>query len=73
MKRYTILRSLKTIIVFISIIITWVQADNIRIPEFSWEQIDVVSNKGDDLPEGRRDYAIGYINDNNEIMIFGGR
>jgi len=72
MKRYTIL-SLKTIIVFISIIITWVQADNIRIPGFSWEQIDVVSNKGDDLPEGRRDYAIGYINDNNEVIIYGGR
>jgi len=72
MKKNNIL-NLRIIIFFISIIISWVQADEIRVPNFSWEKIDVIFNRGDDLPEGRRDYAIGYGRDKNEVIIFGGR
>jgi len=65
--------NIKAIFLLASIYIALVYADNIRIPKFSWEKIDVVSNVGDDLPEERRDYAIGYSPDQNEIIIFGGR
>jgi len=65
--------NLKFIILFISVYISLVYADNIRIPGFKWEKVDVVSNVGDDLPEERKDYAIGYSTDQDEIIIFGGR
>jgi len=65
--------NLKFIICFIYIYISSVYSDNIRIPEFKWEKVDVVSNVGDDLPEERRDYAIGYCTDQDEIIIYGGR
>jgi len=65
--------NLKLIFYFTSIFIVLVHADNIRIPKFQWEKVDVVSNVGQDLPEERRDYAIGYSTDQDEIIIYGGR
>jgi len=65
--------NLKKIFFFISLFITLISADNIRIPGFKWEKIDVISEVGQDLPEERRDYAIGYNSEQNEIIIFGGR
>jgi hypothetical protein len=50
-----------------------IRADDIHVPTLTWEKLDIVSNIGDDLPDGRKDYAIGYSADQDEIIIFGGR
>lgn len=54
-------------------LIVLINADDIRIPRFSWEKIDIVSQVGEDLPEARKDYAIGYSSDQDKFIIFGGR
>jgi len=65
--------NVKLILLLISVWISLIRADGVRIPFLSWEKLDVVSNIGQDLPEGRRDYAIGYYPDQDEVIIFGGR
>lgn len=68
-----LLLNLNFILYFSLIFNLLVYADNIRIPGFKWEKIDIISNLGDDLPEERKDYAIGYNTDLDEIIIYGGR
>ncbi|ORX55943.1 hypothetical protein BCR36DRAFT_581104 [Piromyces finnis] len=64
---------IKIILLFISVWISLIRADNIRIPSLTWEKVNVITNVGEDLPEERKDYAVGYYPDQNEIIIYGGR
>ena len=41
---------------------------SMTIPDMQWIELNLVGTS----PNGLRDYAVGYINSNNKLVIFGG-